>query len=227
MTDTPSQPGQNTVARERLRSIVERIENINARIKEEQEARTAIYAEAKANGFSGRAIRHVVKMRQVKPDDRKEWEEERDMYMFATGMGSDAPPHAGIALSGVDKIAREQMIEMMEPLVPINGKGSIEVRLAEGKGVRLLRDKDGKVYAEDIIDVAPDAPSSTQIKPVKPREPVPDCDAEGAKQIGRDYRKANRPIVDNPFPFGDSRRIDFENGWCAEDGGDGMGPRED
>ncbi len=71
---------------EQLRSIIERIENL----EEEKANLTAdireIYSEAKGNGFDVKALRAIVRMR--KKDDHERLEEEAVLatYMHALGM---------------------------------------------------------------------------------------------------------------------------------------------
>jgi uncharacterized protein (UPF0335 family) len=217
-------PGQNTVASEQLRAFIERIENVEARMADEREARKSIYAEAKAMGFSTRAIRYLIKLRTVKPQDRFEWEQERDMYVHSAGLASEPPLQHALDLAGVDPTVREQVIEAMGPLVPTNGKGHIDLTVG-GKTMRLSRDKNGKVSAAEVVPQAA-PPTVTQIKPVAPKDPVPDVDENGATELGRQYAKDNKPVIANPFPFGDPRRARFDEGWRKETGGDGMGPDE-
>ncbi|MCP4933301.1 MAG: DUF2312 domain-containing protein [bacterium] len=79
-----SVPGGTTA--DQLRSIIERIENL----EEEKANLTAdireIYSEAKGNGFDVKALRAIVRMR--KKDDHERMEEEAVLatYMHALGM---------------------------------------------------------------------------------------------------------------------------------------------
>lgn len=54
--------------------------------------------------------------------------------------------------------------------------------------------------------------------------PEAEVTGEDAEQLGRDAAREGRPVLDNPFPFGDPRRGRFDEGWRAEAGEDGMGP---
>ena len=79
-----SVPGGTTA--DQLRSIIERIENL-----EEEKANLTndireIYSEAKGNGFDVKALRAIVRMR--KKDDHERLEEEAVLatYMHALGM---------------------------------------------------------------------------------------------------------------------------------------------
>ena len=79
-----SVPGGTTA--DQLRSIIERIENL----EEEKTNLTSdireIYSEAKGNGFDVKALRAIVRMR--KKDDHERLEEEAVLatYMHALGM---------------------------------------------------------------------------------------------------------------------------------------------
>jgi len=71
-----------------LRSLVERIEFIEREIKEKQEDRKDVYAEAKGLGFDPAIIRLVVKDRAADPNDLSEREALLETYKRAIGMAS-------------------------------------------------------------------------------------------------------------------------------------------
>ncbi|MEQ8748046.1 DUF2312 domain-containing protein [Pyruvatibacter sp.] len=77
------------VARDQLKSIVERIE----RLEEEKAALAGdireVYAEAKGNGFDVKALRRVVRERKL---DRAEFQEQEaiiDLYRSALGLAAE------------------------------------------------------------------------------------------------------------------------------------------
>lgn len=78
-----------SVARDQLRSIVERIE----RLEEEKQAIAddikEVFAEAKGNGFDVKTLRTVVRMRKIEAAERQEQEAMLDLYMSALGMLPD------------------------------------------------------------------------------------------------------------------------------------------
>lgn len=74
------------IAKEQLKSIIERIERL-----EEEKAQTAadireVYAEAKANGFDAKTLRQVVRLRKLDADDRQEQEYMLELYLSALNM---------------------------------------------------------------------------------------------------------------------------------------------
>ncbi|MGD1934104.1 MAG: DUF2312 domain-containing protein [Candidatus Phaeomarinobacter sp.] len=76
------------IARDQLKSIVERIE----RLEEEKAALAAdireVYAEAKGNGYDVKALRRVVRERKL---DRAEFQEQEaiiDLYRSALGLAA-------------------------------------------------------------------------------------------------------------------------------------------
>lgn len=75
------------VTADRLTAYLERIESQNARIKDETTARKEIYDEAKGAGYDTKALRELVKLRAMKPDDRAEAEAVLDLYKQAVGLG--------------------------------------------------------------------------------------------------------------------------------------------
>jgi uncharacterized protein (UPF0335 family) len=74
------------IARDRLRTIVERIE----RLEEEKTALSAdireVYSEAKGTGFDAKILRQIVRLRKLDGADRREQEELLDLYKLALEM---------------------------------------------------------------------------------------------------------------------------------------------
>lgn len=218
--------GQNSA--ERIRNFVERVERIREQKKQLGDDEKAIMAEAKAEGFVPAAIRYVIKVRSEKPHDRQEREALQDLYLHAMGMATEPPLFRFAGLAAVDNAARDQVVEGMKAFVPPHGSGHIDVKFGTST-IRLERQKDGSVSATDVVDkpVQPRSEFSGRVVPSQPREPVPDVDDAGAFDLGREYARDNRAVIENPFPFGDSRRARFDEGWRRESGGDGMGPEGD
>lgn len=84
-------PGQDqasslTVSAGQLRSIIERVENLEAEKKEVAEQIKEVFAEAKSNGFDVKTLRKIVAIRKKKPEERSEEEAMLDLYMSALGM---------------------------------------------------------------------------------------------------------------------------------------------
>jgi uncharacterized protein (UPF0335 family) len=76
-----SRPGE--IAGNQLRAIVERIERIEAEIKELVEGKKEIYFEAKGNGFDIKILREVIRLRKQDQKQREEQESLLDLYMQA------------------------------------------------------------------------------------------------------------------------------------------------
>lgn len=81
-----SEAGHNSIASDRLLSIIERVERLNEEKKDIQSAIKDIMAEAKGAGFDPKVIREVIKMRAEDRGDREEREAIRDAYLKALGM---------------------------------------------------------------------------------------------------------------------------------------------
>jgi len=82
---TVEQAGATTVAADRLRSFIERVErleeektNILGDVKE-------VYAEAKGEGYDAKILRQVVRIRKMDRADRQEQEALLDLYLSALG----------------------------------------------------------------------------------------------------------------------------------------------
>jgi len=71
---------------ERLRSFIERLENIEAEIKSMNADKSDIYAEAKGTGFDVKIMKEVIKLRKLESNDRQERDTLLDLYMAALGM---------------------------------------------------------------------------------------------------------------------------------------------
>ena len=84
-----------TIARDQLRSIVERIE----RLEEEKQAIAGdirdVYAEAKANGFDVKTLRKVVRLRKQDSEQRQEEEAMLTLYLHSLGMAPEFEPAEG------------------------------------------------------------------------------------------------------------------------------------
>jgi uncharacterized protein (UPF0335 family) len=77
---------QGDNSKERIRSIIERVERL-----EEEKAVIAsdikdVFTEAKSDGFDVKALRTIIRMRKQDPNDRAEQEAVLEMYMQAMGM---------------------------------------------------------------------------------------------------------------------------------------------
>jgi uncharacterized protein (UPF0335 family) len=75
-----------TAANNQLKSVVERIERLEADKKEISDDIREVYAEAKGNGYDIPALRALVRLRKMDPEKRAELEEVLDIYKEALGM---------------------------------------------------------------------------------------------------------------------------------------------
>ena len=78
-----------TVAREQLRSVVERIERLEEEKKGIADDIREVYAEAKANGYDTKVLRQVISIRKQDASERQEQDAVRDLYLHALGMLPD------------------------------------------------------------------------------------------------------------------------------------------
>jgi len=82
-------PKAGGVAVDQLKSIIARVEKLEEEKKGISDDIKDIFAEAKGNGFSVKAIRDIIKIRKQEPAEREEAENVRDIYMHALGMIPD------------------------------------------------------------------------------------------------------------------------------------------
>ena len=78
--------GHNSVARDQLRTLVERIERLEDEKKSIADDIKDVYHEAKGNGFDTKALRKIVAIRKQDQNERLEQEAIIDTYMAALGM---------------------------------------------------------------------------------------------------------------------------------------------
>ena len=72
-----------TIPGGRIRSFVERIENVDTELQELNEAKKEIFSEAKAEGFDVKILKEIIKLRKQDKDERDEHETLLDLYMRA------------------------------------------------------------------------------------------------------------------------------------------------
>jgi len=69
-----------------LRQFIERYEQLEGEKKDITDAQKEVMAEAKGRGYDAKAMREVIRLRKMKPDDRAEFEAVVDMYREAAGI---------------------------------------------------------------------------------------------------------------------------------------------
>lgn len=71
---------------DRLRLLIERVERLEEEKKGISDDIKDVYLEAKAVGYDVKVLRQVIRLRKMKPDDRKEMEAVLEAYMAALGL---------------------------------------------------------------------------------------------------------------------------------------------
>jgi uncharacterized protein (UPF0335 family) len=67
----------------RIRSFVERIENLDTELQELNESKKEVFLEAKGEGFDVKILKEIIKLRKQDKDERDERDTLLDMYMRA------------------------------------------------------------------------------------------------------------------------------------------------
>lgn len=217
--------GKNTIQGKRLLEIIEQSEQYDRDKKDISDLNGALMAAAKCEGFNTRAIGELKRRRKMKPHDRQEAESIMDSYAHAIGLADEPPLFRAMSEMARDGLTREALLENFKELAP--PEGDIILRMG-GEPVRVWRDRDGVAHVEPYLEKA--KPSAAPAKPSpsgRPAREVPDVSEDGAFAYGQQMFRDNRPIVDNPFPFGDPRRAKCDAGYRDESGSDGMGDSED
>src|SRR5690554_2317913 len=116
-----------SVAQDQIRAFVERVERIEEEIKELNDGKKEIFAEARGNGFDLPALKQVIKMRRQDANERMEREAIVELYLAALGMVSapdfDEPPVQVQARARGANRADSQEQNTTEPQ-PLNPAGS-------------------------------------------------------------------------------------------------------
>ena len=76
----------NGNADDRLRLLVERIERMEEEKKGLGDDIKDVYHEAKAVGYDTKMVRQIIRLRKMKPDDRREMEAVLEVYKAALGI---------------------------------------------------------------------------------------------------------------------------------------------
>lgn len=78
-----------TIPGGKIRSFVERIENLDSEMQELSEQKKEVFAEAKGEGFDVKILKEIIKLRKEDKNERDERESLLDLYMRAM---ETAPP---------------------------------------------------------------------------------------------------------------------------------------
>ena len=71
---------------DRLRLLIERVERLEEEKKGIADDIKDVYGEAKAVGYDAKMMRQIVRLRKMKPDDRREMESILEVYKAALGL---------------------------------------------------------------------------------------------------------------------------------------------
>lgn len=81
MTTTPPQPNDP-----KLLQLIERIERLEEEKKGISDDIKDVYLEGKATGYDPKGMRRVVRLRAMKPEDRREEDAVTELYKAACGI---------------------------------------------------------------------------------------------------------------------------------------------
>jgi uncharacterized protein (UPF0335 family) len=88
MSDTPT-VGSNSIAGDRLKSIIDRYERLDQEKKELSSDQKDLMTEASSAGFDKKVIRQLLRIRKMEPADAEEEQTLLRVYMSAIGMQAD------------------------------------------------------------------------------------------------------------------------------------------
>lgn len=78
-----------TIPGGKIRSFVERVENIDGELQELNEQKKEVFAEAKGEGFDVKILKEIIKLRKQDEGERDERESLLDLYMRAMDTASE------------------------------------------------------------------------------------------------------------------------------------------
>ena len=79
------------IAGDRIRSFVERIEQLETELQEINEQKKEVFSEAKGEGFDVKVLKEIIRIRKQDKDERDEHETLLDVYMRALDTAPAAP----------------------------------------------------------------------------------------------------------------------------------------
>ena len=79
------------VAGDRIRSFVERIEQLDTELQEINEQKKEVFSEAKGEGFDVKILKDIIKLRKQDKDERDAHETLLDVYMRAMESAEPEP----------------------------------------------------------------------------------------------------------------------------------------
>jgi uncharacterized protein (UPF0335 family) len=82
-----------TIPGARIRSFIERIENLDNELAELNEQKKEVFAEARGEGLDVKILKEIIKLRKQDKEERDERETLLDLYMRAI----EAPPPEKVA----------------------------------------------------------------------------------------------------------------------------------
>ncbi|MCP3399574.1 MULTISPECIES: DUF2312 domain-containing protein [unclassified Bradyrhizobium] len=77
-----------TIPGGKIRSFVERIENLDSELQELSEQKKEVFSEAKGEGFDVKILKEIIKLRKEDKNERDERESLLDLYMRAMDTAS-------------------------------------------------------------------------------------------------------------------------------------------
>ncbi|WP_445221988.1 DUF2312 domain-containing protein [Bradyrhizobium sp. Pa8] len=83
-----------TIPGGKIRSFVERIENLDSELQELSEQKKEVFSEAKGEGFDVKILKEIIKLRKEDKNERDERESLLDLYMRAMDTASQEPAKA-------------------------------------------------------------------------------------------------------------------------------------
>ena len=78
------------IAGDRIRSFVERIEQLETELQEITEQKKEVFAEAKGEGFDVKVLKEIIKLRKQDQEERDEHDTLLDVYMRALDQAEPA-----------------------------------------------------------------------------------------------------------------------------------------
>jgi uncharacterized protein (UPF0335 family) len=79
-------PEEHRAADDRLRLLIERIERLEEEKKGISDDIREVYRDMKSAGYDAGCVRQIVRLRRMRPDDRREMEAVLDVYKNALGI---------------------------------------------------------------------------------------------------------------------------------------------
>ncbi|MBA5779553.1 DUF2312 domain-containing protein [Stappia sp. F7233] len=137
----------------------------------------------------------------------------KDVYAEAKSMGFDRKALRVVVRESMETATEREAREETEAVADI-----YRANLGMLGGTPL-----GNAARKRITEDSPPDDDDTEQSDIEQGGEMPQETIDEAREKGREAAREGRKVIENPYVADDPRRAAWDEGWCAENGSDGMG----